>query len=237
MHGFIYEWTNTSNGLKYIGRHQGTPDDGYVGSGTVFKNSYNKHPELFVRKILWESSNTTSTEIIQKEEEYLNSVTDDELYYGTNRKYYNQVRNSSGYTVDDNPMKHQEIIDKMMSTQKKNGTHKNPWERVVLLYGRETACAMNADKMIRNKNGSGNKGKEKTQKHKDNLSASITKMYEDKKQLGAGCGQTGRPRKTDYNEIVKLVKDNGMKNAANILSLSLAAMSGRYYNAVKALKK
>lgn len=34
--GFIYEWVDSATGLKYIGRHEGSSDDGYIGSGTIF---------------------------------------------------------------------------------------------------------------------------------------------------------------------------------------------------------
>ena len=40
--GFIYQWTNNRTGLKYIGRHEGSPNDGYIGSGTKFIEEYNR---------------------------------------------------------------------------------------------------------------------------------------------------------------------------------------------------
>lgn len=50
--GFIYQWTNISNNKKYIGSHNGSIDDGYVGSGKYFQSAYKKSPELFKREIL-----------------------------------------------------------------------------------------------------------------------------------------------------------------------------------------
>ena len=51
--GFIYEWTNIVNGKKYIGSHKGRIDDGYMGSGRLFRAAVKKHgSENFVRKIL-----------------------------------------------------------------------------------------------------------------------------------------------------------------------------------------
>ena len=63
-------------------------------------------------------------------------------------------------------------------------------------------------------------------------------MYESKRKSGVILTSLGgRPRAMDYREVIKIVKENGMKNASDILSISLAAMQGRYYNAVAALKK
>lgn len=41
--GFIYEWTNTIDGKKYLGSHFGSIDDGYTGSGKRFGNAVNKY--------------------------------------------------------------------------------------------------------------------------------------------------------------------------------------------------
>jgi hypothetical protein len=35
--GFIYEWTNKINNMKYIGAHTGREDDGYIGGGKRFR--------------------------------------------------------------------------------------------------------------------------------------------------------------------------------------------------------
>jgi len=53
--GFVYRWTNKTNGKWYIGSHNGTIDDGYVGSGIMFKTAYLKYgSDNFVREILYE---------------------------------------------------------------------------------------------------------------------------------------------------------------------------------------
>lgn len=236
MHGFIYEWTNSLNGLKYLGRHQGTPDDGYVGSGTVFRNSYNRHPETFTRAIIWESNNTSTNEILQKEEEFLSLIPDDELYYGVNRKYYNQVRNSAGYTSEENPMRNPEVVARMMATREEIGTYKNPWDATIEKYGYDEACRLKAVRMIGNKNGIGNKGSTNSAEHNANIAASIQELYVSKKAAGIK-NMGGRKRAMDYNEVVKSVKEYGFKDAADKLEISVAAMKGRYYNAVVALKK
>lgn len=53
--GFVYKWTNKTNGKWYIGSHKGTPDDGYVSSSKVFAAAIKKHgKENFEREILFE---------------------------------------------------------------------------------------------------------------------------------------------------------------------------------------
>ena len=61
--GFIYEWTNKLDGMKYLGSHKGTINDGYTGSGKRFGNAINKYGiENFERAIV---------EYIEKEEDIL----------------------------------------------------------------------------------------------------------------------------------------------------------------------
>ena len=55
------------------------------------------------------------------------------------------------------------------------GTHKNPFERRVEKYGLEKARAMNS--RVGNNNGSGNKGKPKTEEHKKKIAESIKRKY------------------------------------------------------------
>ncbi len=49
---FVYKWTNTESGMIYIGKHTGSPDDGYIGSSDTFLCDYYKDPHLFFREIL-----------------------------------------------------------------------------------------------------------------------------------------------------------------------------------------
>lgn len=106
------------------------------------------------------------------------------------------------------------------------------WEKLVDKYGYEGACAINAQGKDGNKFGSGNKGKLKSKEHKDNIAASITKMYEDKKITNTYVVPAGRRRALDYDIIITKVKQLGFKAAAVELNLSVTALRGRYYNAV-----
>lgn len=78
MKGFVYEWTNTENGKKYIGSHKGNLDDGYIGSGLIFRRSYNNNPNNFTRRILYVGENYR-----QVEEQILQelNVEKNDLYY------------------------------------------------------------------------------------------------------------------------------------------------------------
>jgi group I intron endonuclease len=52
---FIYVTTNIINGKKYVGSHRGSPNDSYLGSGTIFKNSIKKYGAAnFKREVLKE---------------------------------------------------------------------------------------------------------------------------------------------------------------------------------------
>ena len=53
MNGFVYKWTDSSNGKYYIGSHLGSPTDKYKGGGTVFRRAYKKRKEFFSREIIY----------------------------------------------------------------------------------------------------------------------------------------------------------------------------------------
>lgn len=65
---FVYKWTNTHTNKIYIGKHKGTPDDGYISSGKAFISAYYKNPDHFERSVIWQGSNT---ECLQKEWEFI----------------------------------------------------------------------------------------------------------------------------------------------------------------------
>lgn len=228
--GFIYQWTDTLTNLKYIGRHEGNIDDGYIGSGTIFVIEYNKRPDHFHREILYEI-NTSIEDLLAKEEELLGNIPDDELYYGINRKYYNIVRNSSGYTSINNPMKNPEVAARMLATKKIKGNHKTPWQRMVEKYGYEGACTKNGENRLGNKNGEGNKGKPKSKIHKENLSKSLKGRKTDNLNKG------GRKSINPSESLINLVEQVGFKIAAEKLETKISALRHRYYRAKKKLEK
>lgn len=58
-----------------------------------------------------------------------------------------------------------------------NGTHKNPWQRLVEKYGYERACEINSHTKQGNTNGSGNRGKPKSPEHKQKIAEAIRRKY------------------------------------------------------------
>ena len=49
---FVYLWVNKDTDRKYVGKHKGTDDDGYVCSSESMLSEYNDCPSRFVRTIL-----------------------------------------------------------------------------------------------------------------------------------------------------------------------------------------
>jgi len=95
--GFIYEWTNKIDGIKYLGSHKGTIDDGYTGSGKRFGNAIKKYGiENFERIIV---------EYIEKEEDILLR---EQFYLDTYKcakssLYYNIAPNAGGGDCGNGP--------------------------------------------------------------------------------------------------------------------------------------
>ena len=115
------------------------------------------------------------------------------------------------------------------------GTWKTPWERRVEKHGYDEACKMNG--RPGNTFGSGNKDKPKSEEHKKKISDSVIRKHKENQDAGINIAtKSGRHREVDYNIIVALVKQKGFNDAATELNISVAALKGRYYNAVKALK-
>jgi len=84
--GFIYKWINIDNNMFYIGSHKGTIDDGYIGSGTLFKEAYFKDKKLFKREILEYVYNEEN--LLEREQYYLDlfDIKNNDLSYNLNPK-------------------------------------------------------------------------------------------------------------------------------------------------------
>lgn len=85
--GFVYVWTNSLNGKKYIGAHIGKIDDGYVGSGRAFSYAIKKYGIVnFSREILYYEYESEQN-LFQKEFDIINqynAVLDEKYYNMTN---------------------------------------------------------------------------------------------------------------------------------------------------------
>jgi hypothetical protein len=51
--GFVYKWINKKTGMVYVGRHQGSVNDSYIGSSSDFIDAYNIDKKNWVREILF----------------------------------------------------------------------------------------------------------------------------------------------------------------------------------------
>jgi hypothetical protein len=97
---FVYQWTDSSNGMKYIGFHKGTIDDGYTGSGKHFKLAYKKRPACFSREIIATGSIDEMLEL----ETFILEEIDSISKLANNPNYYNMqanVRNSIDYPTSE----------------------------------------------------------------------------------------------------------------------------------------
>lgn len=85
--------------------------------------------------------------------------------------------------------------------------------------------------------GTGNAGGTKSTDHKNKIATSIREMYAEKKKNGVShMSMGGRPRAIDYSIIITTVQQKGFNDAAIEFRLSVSAMRGRYYTAIKAQK-
>lgn len=141
MKAFIYQWTNSLNGMKYIGSHIGEPDDGYIGSGSYFKKAYNKYKDFFSRDVLEiiEGENVCA-KIKILEEDYLKKVdaANNPDYYNITNSYFggnvyqglsNKDKNKmiepriNAAKIDrlNNPQKYKDIAKKQSISQRERG--------------------------------------------------------------------------------------------------------------------
>ena len=93
--GFIYLWYDNHRKLFCLGSHMGTIEDGYVTSTGMMKQAYNKRPENFKRRIIHFHDGDNKT-LYAKEQYYLDMIKEEELFYGSKRKYYNIKPTASG---------------------------------------------------------------------------------------------------------------------------------------------
>lgn len=86
----MYLWVNCINDKFYIGSHWGHEDDGYMGSGVLFKKAVKKYGKQNFKRILLEFRNYTSRrELANAENFYLQR-----LDVVNKKKYYNLTATS-----------------------------------------------------------------------------------------------------------------------------------------------
>lgn len=116
-YGYVYEWTNIKNGLKYIGSHYGAVEDYYTGSGKDFMVAYNNSPEDFTMVVLEYVTKNDKKLILTTEKKWLDSIPnikDDPLYYNLN----NDAVGGFGYLTKEHVVKRAKTLKEK---HKKNG--------------------------------------------------------------------------------------------------------------------
>jgi len=118
MDGFIYLWTNKKNNRKYLGSHVGHLNDGYIGSGKIFKRAVEKYGlHNFEREIL--EIIDDKSKIFEREQYYL------DLYDAANDKsFYNiSPRAGGGFDYINNNPELKKQNEKRFAQWFKNNEH------------------------------------------------------------------------------------------------------------------
>lgn len=88
--GFIYIWFDKKHKRYYLGRHWGTETDGYVCSSNWMRDSFNRRPEDFKRRIV-SRVYTCQDDLVIEEQKWLNFIKKDEVGV----RYYNKTLKSN----------------------------------------------------------------------------------------------------------------------------------------------
>lgn len=105
------------------------------------------------------------------------------------------------------------------------GSWKSMWQRTVEKYGYEKACEMNSRKMRNNKNGSGNRGKAKSEDHKKKISDAVKKSFLSREKKDRP--NSGRKPKVPYNETYEVWSRLGVVAGAKHFGISVSAFKSR----------
>jgi hypothetical protein len=110
-YGYVYEWLNVANGMKYIGSHYGAVEDYYIGSGKDFMIAYKDNPQNFIMNILEYVSTDDKKLVLSAEKKWLDSIKnikDNPLYYNLN----NDAVGGFGYLNETHIVKRAETLKK-----------------------------------------------------------------------------------------------------------------------------
>ena len=87
---FIYIWYDKKHKRYYVGCHWGTETDGYICSSNWMRDSYNRRPSDFKRRII-KTNIQSREETYVEEQRYLNMIKPSELRV----RYYNLIVNNN----------------------------------------------------------------------------------------------------------------------------------------------
>jgi len=128
--GYIYEWTNQKNNMKYIGSHYGSVEDSYIGSGVEFTKAYFDDPESFKMKVLEYVLVDDKKLVLRTEEKWLSSVyniKDDPRYYNMN----NEAAGGFGYLTEEHIKKRSDTLKKKHKENGLSEAERKSYERKI----------------------------------------------------------------------------------------------------------
>lgn len=126
MLGFVYCWTDHTNGKLYVGVHKGKIDDGYICSSKPVKQMIKERPNDFTRQVLSEGD---YIDMLHYEETILKSVD-----AKNNDAFYNKHNGDGKFTVAGKPSSkkgkplgenHKRKMREAIQIRKDNGTYVN----------------------------------------------------------------------------------------------------------------
>lgn len=194
-YGYVYEWTNIKNGMKYIGSHYGSVDDYYTGSGRDFMIAYKNAPDDFVMTVLEYICQDRKELVLLTEKKWLDSVPnikDHPLYYNLN----NDAVGGFGYI-------NQEHISKRATTLKQKHA----------MYGLSEAERQSYKNKIQTRldriSTTGFTEKEKEQHSKYGYQVQVTMPSGEVREYSS-CGQASRDLGIDVQYGLKVCSSKGI---------------------------
>ena len=115
-YGYVYEWTNVKNSMKYIGSHYGSVEDYYTGSGKDFMIAYVHAPTDFVMEVLEYIFKDDKKLVLLTEKKWLDTVPNiknHHLYYNLN----NDAVGGFGYITKEH------IVKRAITLKEKHAAH------------------------------------------------------------------------------------------------------------------
>jgi hypothetical protein len=129
-YGYVYEWTNSTNGMKYIGSHYGAVDDCYTGSGKDFMVAYKNNPQDFTMKVLEYVTKNNKKLVLKTEKKWLDSIPnikDNPMYYNLN----NDAVGGFGYLDETHIVKRAETLKKKHANHGLSEAEKNSYKQKI----------------------------------------------------------------------------------------------------------
>jgi hypothetical protein len=187
--GYVYQWTDSSNGKKYIGSHYGSVDDYYKGSGKDFVVAYTDNPQNFTMEVLEYISTNDKKLVLEVEQTWLDSIPNIKDHPG----FYNLNNNAVGgfgYITKDHISERAETLRKKHSEFGLSHAEKDSYKQKIKTRLDRIAA-------------SGFTAKEKEQYSKYGYQISVT-MPSGETKIYSSCGQASRELGIDVQYGLKV---------------------------------